>query len=72
MVSPTEKFRNLQKIIKEAAILSQLPISKVHKTFDDQGNLLDENYERRFSGFLDEFEWYADALKKQRMSGISY
>ena len=66
---------HLRQILAEMgapAIPSQLPFSKVHEAFDDQGNLLDENYERRFSRFLDEFEWYVDALKKQRMSGTPY
>lgn len=38
------------------AITSQFAISKVHETFDNNGNLLDENYERKFSRFLEEFE----------------
>ncbi len=52
--------------------ITQLPISKVHETFDDDGNLLDENYDRRFSRFLDEFEWYVAALAKQRELGTPY
>jgi NAD(P)H-dependent FMN reductase len=55
-----------------SAIPSQLSISKVHETFDDDGNLLDENYDRRFSRFLEEFEWYVSALAKQRESGTPY
>ena len=65
---------HLRQILAEmgaSAIPSQLPISKVHETFDD-GNLLDENYDRRFSRFLDEFEWYVTALAKQRESGTPY
>ena len=66
---------HLRQILAEMgapAIPSQLPISKVHETFDDNGNLLDKNYERRFSKFLDEFEWYVKALSKQRESGTPY
>ena len=66
---------HLRQILAEmgaSAIPSQLPISKVHETFDDDGNLLDENYDRRFSRFLDEFEWYVSALAKQRESGTPY
>ena len=48
------------------AIPSQLLISKVHKAFDDDGKLLGESYERRFSRFIDEFEWYVSALAGQR------
>jgi len=60
---------HLRQILAEmgaSAIPSQLPISKVHEVFDDSGKLLDENYERRFSRFIEEFEWYVSALKKQR------
>ena len=66
---------HLRQILAEMgtpAIPSQLSISKVHETFDTDGNLLDENYERRFSRFLDEFEWYVSALAKQRSSGTPY
>ena len=55
-----------------SAIPSQLPISKVHEAFDADGKLLDKNYEKRFSKFLDEFEWYVSALSKQRELGTPY
>jgi NAD(P)H-dependent FMN reductase len=66
---------HLRQILAEMgsiAISSQFPISKVHEVFDDEGKLLDENYERRFSRFLEEFEWYVSALAKQRESGTPY
>ena len=66
---------HLRQVLAEigaSAIPSQLPISKVHETFDADGKLLDENYNRRFSKFLDEFEWYLSALTKQRESGTPY
>ena len=66
---------HLRQILAEMgapAIPSQLPISKVHEVFDVDGNLLDDNYQRRFSRFLDEFEWYVTALAKQREIGTPY
>ncbi len=66
---------HLRQILAEmgtVAISSQFSISKVHEVFDDEGKLLDENYERRFSRFLEEFEWYVSALAKQRESGTPY
>ena len=66
---------HLRQILAEMgapSIPSQLPISKVHDVFDDVGNLLDKNYELRFSKFLDEFEWYVTAMNKQRMLGTPY
>ncbi len=66
---------HLRQILAEMgtpAIPSQLPISRVHETFDADGKLLDENYERRFSKLLDEFEWYVSAFAKQRELGTPY
>ena len=66
---------HLRQILAEmgaSAIPSQLPISKVHEAFDADGKLLDNNYEKRFSKFLDEFEWYVSALAKQRELGTPY
>ena len=66
---------HLRQVLSEMgtpSIPSQLSISKVHEAFDDDGNLLDENYERRFSRFLDEFELYVSALAKQREFGTPY
>lgn len=66
---------HLRQVLAEMgapAIPSSLPISKVNKAFDDDGNLLDDNYERRISRFVDEFEWYVSALSKQREQGTPY
>ena len=65
-------LRQIMAELGASAIPSQLPISKVHETFDKDGNLLDENYERRFLRFIEEFEWYVDALAKQRKIGTPY
>jgi len=54
------------------AIPSQLSISRVQKVFDDDGKLLDENYEKRILRLLDEFEWYVSAFTKQRENGTPY
>jgi NAD(P)H-dependent FMN reductase len=45
---------------------STLPVPKVQDSFDEGGKALDEAYERRVKKFLDEFEWYAKALKVAR------
>ena len=54
------------------SISSMLSISKVKNVFDDDGKLIDENYEKRAGRFLDEFEWYIDAFKHQREKGTPY
>jgi len=38
----------------------------IGKAFDDEGNALDKAYDQRIGKFLDEFEWYANALKIAR------
>lgn len=60
---------NLRGILAELgtpAIPSSFPISKVGASFDDEGNAIDEAYEKRVGKFLDEYEWYAGALKHAR------
>ena len=60
---------NLRAILAELgtpSIPSAFPVSQVHKAFDDEGNALEESYERRIVKFLDEYEWYADALCRKR------
>ncbi len=41
-------------------------VTLVHDSFDDDGNPLDKIYDERVIKFLDEFEWYARALKLAR------
>ncbi len=53
-------------------LIQKLSYTKISYVFDDDGKLLDENYEKRVSRFLDEFEWYIEAFKKQREKGTPY
>ena len=54
------------------SISSMFSVSRVQNVFDEQGNLLDENYNDKITRFLDEFEWYMDAFKNQREKGTPY
>lgn len=54
------------------SISSAFAIPKVQEAFDDEGNPLDEAYNRRIGKFLDEFEWYVDALAQRRKKGTPY
>jgi NAD(P)H-dependent FMN reductase len=66
---------HLRQVLAEMgapAIPSQLSISKVQDVFGEDGELLDENYERRSGRFFDEFEWYVNALSEQRKKGTPY
>lgn len=60
---------NLRGILAELgtpSIPSAFPVSQVHKAFDDDGNAVDEAYDKRIGRFLDEFEWYALAMRAAR------
>src|SRR2546425_7042893 len=45
------------------SIPSLLPVPRVQDAFDEDGHPRDETYHRRAARFLDELEWYANALK---------
>ncbi|MEP6787035.1 MAG: NADPH-dependent FMN reductase, partial [Acidobacteriota bacterium] len=46
-----------------AVTFSDLNFPSVKSKFDDDGKLLDEAYEKRISGFLDELIWMASTLQ---------
>ena len=54
------------------SIPSLQPMPKVQDHFDDDGSPRDPAQVRRVSRFLDEFEWYARALKGAREQGVPY
>lgn len=49
-----------------SSIPSLLPIPRVQSAFDDDGTPEDASYERRAADFLEELEWYANALRAAR------
>ena len=60
---------NLRAILGELgtpSIPTVFPVSRVQKAFDEDGGALDSAYDDRVTPFLDEFEWYAKALKAAR------
>lgn len=54
------------------SISSMFPIAQVQNAFDNDGNALNDFYEKRSKRFLDEFIWYTEALKKAREIGVPY
>jgi NAD(P)H-dependent FMN reductase len=54
------------------SIPSLLPVAKVQAAFDENGAARDPRFEKRASRFLDELEWYADALATRRKDGVPY
>jgi NAD(P)H-dependent FMN reductase len=54
------------------SIPSLLPAPRVQDAFALDGTPADSAWERRASRFLDEFAWYAEALKAARSKGLPY
>lgn len=54
------------------SIPSLFPIPRVQDQFRDDGTPRDPGHERRVGRFLDEFAWYAEALKAARAQGVPY
>jgi NAD(P)H-dependent FMN reductase len=54
------------------SIPSLLPVPQVQDAFDEAGRPHDEAWHKRAGRFLDELEWYANALKVARQSGAPY
>ncbi len=55
-----------------SSIPSIFPVSAVQDAFDDEGHAAEEAYDKRIVRFLEEFEWYLSALKRQRENGVPY
>ena len=71
-VNAAQHLRQIFAELGAPSIPSSLQISKVHEVFDNDGNLLAKEYDRRVNRFLDEFDWYLEAFKNQRAKGTPY
>lgn len=71
-INAAQQLRLIFAELGAISIPSSFSISKVHNVFDENANLLDESYNKRFDKFIVEFEWYIEALKKQRALGTPY
>ena len=65
-INAAQQMRLIFAELGAPSIPSSFPISRVHEVFDESGKLIDSRYEKRVIRFLDEFEWYIEALKNQR------
>ena len=60
---------NMRAILAELgtpSIPSAFPVSQVQNAFDDDGTAQDSAYDKRVVKFLDEYEWYANAMSQAR------
>ena len=53
-------------------IPSIFPVPHVQDAFDDRGSAMQPVFEQRVGRFLDELEWYAEALRQRRERGTPY
>lgn len=53
-------------------ISSECPIPRIASALDEDGMPQNEHVSRTLERFLDEFEWYASALRRQRRDGTPY
>lgn len=54
------------------SIPTMFPVPKVGSSFEDDGTPSDPRIEKRFERFARELEWYAEALRAQRQTGVPY
>ena len=71
-INAAQQLRLVFAELGAPSIPSSFSISRVNEVFDDNGKLVDERYDKRVVRFLDEFEWYIEALKNQRENGTPY
>ena len=71
-INAAQHLRNIFAELGAPTIPSSMSIPKVHTVFAKGGKLLDAAFENRFTKFVEEFEWYIEALKNQRAKGTPY
>ncbi len=71
-VNAAQHLRLIFAELGAPSISSSFAITRVKEVFDDTGKLVQEQYNKRITKFLDEFEWYIEAFKNQRLKGVPY
>src|SRR5215203_941125 len=71
-VNAVQHLRLIFAELGAPSISSSFSISKVQDVFNDDGKLRDQLYEKRVIRFIEEFEWYIEAFKNQRVKGTPY
>lgn len=66
------QLRSILAELGMPAISSAQAFPAVQKAFSDEGDPRQDYIDRSTKKFLDEFEWYMKALKKQRELGMPY
>ncbi len=71
-INATQQLRLVFAELGAPSIPSSFSIPRVHTVFRNDGKLLDDSYDKRVVRFFEEFEWYIEALEKQRKIGVPY
>ncbi|MGN6708245.1 MAG: NADPH-dependent FMN reductase [Candidatus Nitrosocosmicus sp.] len=71
-VNTAQHLRLIFAELGSPSIPSSFTIPRVYPVFEEEGHLIDEAYNKRVNKFLDEFEWYINALTNQRVLGTPY
>ncbi|MTI38689.1 NADPH-dependent FMN reductase [Fulvivirga lutimaris] len=75
------QFGGMRAAVHVRAILAELATPsiptmasypKIQKVLDENGEAIEEYFIKSTNKFLDELEWYAEALKRQRTEGTPY
>lgn len=66
------QLRSMLAEMGMSSIPSILPVPKISSAFEEDGTPNDDAYQKRAERFLNEFEWYAEALKVKREEGKPY
>jgi NAD(P)H-dependent FMN reductase len=71
-INAAQQLRLIFAELGAPSISSSFSIPRVHKVFGENGELLQDEYNKRINKFLEEFEWYVEALRAQRAKGTPY
>lgn len=71
-VNAAQQLRLIFAELGAPAIPSSFVVPRVHEAFADNGDLVDDVYNKRIIKFFEEFEWYVEAFKNQRAKGVPY
>ncbi len=71
-INAAQQLRLIFAELGAPSISSSFSIPRVHKVFSENGELLQDEYNKRINKFLEEFEWYVEALRAQRAKGTPY
>lgn len=69
-VRAAEQLRLICAELGMPSIKSSVPIPNIQKSLSENGIPQEPSFEKWMNSFLKEFEWYMEALKRQRETGL--